>query len=93
MRYFGCDATDLMGPISENFSEMPESLRDEDKIVSATGTASIGFISCEDIAQVAVDCLLAEPPHCTEHIIVGPELLSFNEVAPASCPPDMLTNI
>ncbi|KAJ7309987.1 hypothetical protein DFH08DRAFT_974584 [Mycena albidolilacea] len=65
----------------ENFSEMPESLRDEDKIVSATGTASIGFVSCEDVAQVAVDCLLAEPPHCIEHIIVGPELLSFNEVA------------
>ncbi|KAF7348744.1 NAD(P)-binding protein [Mycena venus] len=65
----------------ENFSEMPESIRDDDKIVSATGTASIGFVSCEDVAQVAVDCLLADVPHCREHIIVGPELLSFNEVA------------
>jgi len=65
----------------DNFSEMPESIRDHDKIVSATGTASIGFVSCEDVAQAAVDCLLADIPHCTEHIIVGPELLSFNEVA------------
>ncbi|KAJ6501841.1 hypothetical protein DFH09DRAFT_1035613 [Mycena vulgaris] len=65
----------------ENFTEMPESIRDYDKIVSATGTSSIGFVSCEDVARVAVDCLLAEAPHCTEHIIVGPELLSFNEVA------------
>ncbi|KAF7374030.1 NAD(P)-binding protein [Mycena sanguinolenta] len=65
----------------ENFSEMPESIRDHDKIVSATGTASIGFVSCEDIARVAVDCLLTEAPHCAEHIIVGPELLSFDRVA------------
>ncbi|KAJ7659421.1 hypothetical protein B0H17DRAFT_954786 [Mycena rosella] len=65
----------------DNFSEMPESIRDENKIISATGTASMGFVSCEDVARVAVDCLLADPPHCTEHIIVGPELLSFTEVA------------
>ncbi|KAJ7743684.1 hypothetical protein DFH07DRAFT_964014 [Mycena maculata] len=65
----------------ENFSEMPESIRDDNKIVSPTGTASIGFVSCEDVARVAVNCLLAEPPHCAEHIIVGPELLSFSEVA------------
>ncbi|KAJ7836012.1 hypothetical protein B0H13DRAFT_2423519 [Mycena leptocephala] len=65
----------------EYFSDMPESIRDDDKIVTATGTASIGFVSCEDIAQVAVDCLLAETPHCAEHIIVGPDLLSFDEVA------------
>jgi len=65
----------------ENFSELPESIRDDDKIVSATGTAAIGFVSCEDVARVAVDCLLAEAPHCAEHIIVGPELLSFDDVA------------
>ncbi|KAJ7032273.1 hypothetical protein C8F04DRAFT_1396712 [Mycena alexandri] len=65
----------------DNFSDMPESIRDDDKIVSATGSASIGFVSCEDIARVAVDCLLGETPHCAEHIIVGPDLLSFDEVA------------
>ncbi|KAJ6494454.1 hypothetical protein C8R45DRAFT_900453 [Mycena sanguinolenta] len=65
----------------ENFSEMPETVRDHDKIVSATGTASIVFVSCEDVARVAVDCLHTETPHCAEHIIVGPELLSFDEVA------------
>jgi len=65
----------------DNFSEMPESVRDHDKIVSATGTASIGFVSCEDVARVAVGCLHTEVPHCAEHIIVGPELLSFDEVA------------
>jgi festuclavine dehydrogenase len=59
---------------------MPESIRDAEKIVSATGTASIGFVSCEDVARVAVDCLLADAPHCTGHIIVGPELLSFDQV-------------
>ncbi|KAJ7097628.1 hypothetical protein C8R44DRAFT_643202 [Mycena epipterygia] len=65
----------------DNFSEMPESIRDYNKIVSAAGTASIGFVSCEDVARVAVNCLLAEAPHCTEHIIVGPQLLSCSEVA------------
>ncbi|KAJ7613096.1 hypothetical protein FB45DRAFT_272854 [Roridomyces roridus] len=65
----------------ENFSDFPESIRDEDKIISATDTASIGLVSCQDVAQVAVDCLLAEPPHCGEHFIVGPELLSFTQVA------------
>jgi festuclavine dehydrogenase len=64
---------------------MPDSIRDDDKIISATGTASIGFVSCEDIARVAVDCLLGETPHCAEHMIVGPDLLSFDEVAAISC--------
>ncbi|KAJ7595192.1 hypothetical protein C8J56DRAFT_921819 [Mycena floridula] len=65
----------------ENFSEMPKSIRDDDKIISASGTASIGFVSCQDVAEAAIDCLLADVPHCTEHIIVGPELLSFDQLA------------
>ncbi|KAJ6549234.1 hypothetical protein DFH09DRAFT_1086992 [Mycena vulgaris] len=50
----------------EKNSQIRESIRDDDKIVTAAGTASIGFVACQDVARVAVEedidgfCLIFE---------------------------------
>lgn len=58
-------------------------MRDEDKIYSATGDGKIPFVSAEDIAAVGYRALTDQAPHNTDHIIVGPELLSYDETAEA----------
>lgn len=66
----------------ENFSEsLVSSIRDDDTITSLAGDHKLGFISAEDIADVAVKALTDEKSHDTDHIIVGPELLSYGEVS------------
>ncbi len=42
----------------------------------------MGFISADDIADVAVCALTDEKSHNTDHIITGPELLSYDDVRP-----------
>ena len=52
------------------------------EIVGAAGTGKIGFISEADIADAAVEKLTAPSPVTSgDHIIVGPDLLSYDEVA------------
>ncbi|MFI9503625.1 NmrA family NAD(P)-binding protein [Nocardia sp. NPDC052566] len=51
------------------------------EIVSATGEARIAFIDAADIAAVAGYALLDAEPHNTEHLLTGPEALSYDEVA------------
>ncbi|KAI2641174.1 putative ergot alkaloid A [Xylaria nigripes] len=69
----------------ENFSlpEMPQaiSINKEDKIYSATADGKIPFVSTEDIARVAFRTLTDEISHDTDHIILGPNSLSYDEVA------------
>ena len=68
----------------ENFvGEQPHavSARDHGEIVSATGTARVGFVDPADIAEVAVRALIDPTPHNTDHIITGPEALSYDAVA------------
>ncbi|KAJ7590707.1 hypothetical protein C8J56DRAFT_933651 [Mycena floridula] len=52
-----------------------------DCITTATGDGKLGFVSPEDIADVAVEALTDQVSHNTDHIIVGPELLSFGDIA------------
>ncbi|WP_017574611.1 Rossmann-fold NAD(P)-binding domain-containing protein [Nocardiopsis kunsanensis] len=52
-----------------------------EKIVSATGTGRVAFVAADDIADVAVAALIDPVPHNTDHIITGPEALSYDEVA------------
>ncbi|AMY22373.1 MULTISPECIES: NAD(P)H-binding protein [Nocardiaceae] len=49
--------------------------------VSATGDGRIGFVDAGDIAAVAVHALLDEQSHNTDHIITGPEALSYSDAA------------
>jgi uncharacterized protein YbjT (DUF2867 family) len=51
------------------------------EIVTATGSGRVGFVDADDIAAVAVRALTDEHPHNTEHLITGPQALSYAEAA------------
>jgi ergot alkaloid biosynthesis protein len=57
------------------------SIKNEGIIVTATGDGRVGFIDADDIAEVALRALIDEKPHNTDHIITGPQALSYGEVA------------
>ncbi|CAI6040599.1 hypothetical protein PAECIP112173_00995 [Paenibacillus sp. JJ-100] len=58
-----------------------QTIADSGKIYSATGEGKIGFVSADDIAAVAFHTLTDAVPHNTDHIITGPDSLSYAEVA------------
>lgn len=51
------------------------------EIVTATGDGRVAFIDAGDIAAVAVRALTDAAPHNTEHLITGPEALSYRDAA------------
>ncbi|MGV0837048.1 NAD(P)H-binding protein [Mycolicibacterium thermoresistibile] len=51
------------------------------EIVTATGTGRVAFIDAGDIAAVAVRALTDAMPHNTEHLITGPQPLSYADTA------------
>jgi uncharacterized protein YbjT (DUF2867 family) len=51
------------------------------EIVTATGDARVAFVDAGDIAAVAVHALTDAEPHNTEHVLTGPEALSYAEAA------------
>lgn len=57
------------------------SVRERGEIVSATGSGRVGFVDPADIAEVAVRALTDPTPHNVDHVITGPETLSYAEVA------------
>ena len=65
----------------QNFSEGPHArtIRDEDAIYSATGSARVGFIDADDIAAAAVACLTSAAPLNDDVILTGPEALSYED--------------
>ncbi|CAF9908473.1 MAG: hypothetical protein HETSPECPRED_008089 [Heterodermia speciosa] len=67
----------------QNFSEAQHltPIRDEGKLYSATNNGRIPFVSTEDIACVAKHLLTDEKPHNTDYVVLGPELLSYDDVA------------
>lgn len=56
-------------------------IKEESKMITATGDGRIGFVDADDIAEVGVRALIDEIPHNTNHFITGPEALSYAEVA------------
>jgi festuclavine dehydrogenase len=68
--------------MSDNFTEMDSRLNPKKnaKIYSASGDGKIPFIACDDIAAVAFRALTDEKPHNTDHMILGPELLTYQDV-------------
>jgi len=64
----------------ENFARsFLKSIRKDDLIASTTEDGCVPFISADDIAEVAFGALTDEPSHNTDHIIVGPELHTYDE--------------
>jgi uncharacterized protein YbjT (DUF2867 family) len=51
------------------------------EIVTATGAGRVGFVDAADIAAVAARALLDPMPHNTDHLITGPEALSYADAA------------
>ncbi|MDX8032917.1 ergot alkaloid biosynthesis protein [Lentzea sp. BCCO 10_0856] len=51
------------------------------QIVTATGDGRVGFVDAADIAAVAARALLDPLPHNTDHLITGPEALSYADAA------------
>ncbi|KAG5640829.1 hypothetical protein DXG03_006890 [Asterophora parasitica] len=50
-------------------------------VASTVGNGKIAFVSADDVAAVAFRALVDEKSHNTEHIIVGPELHTYDEAA------------
>jgi festuclavine dehydrogenase len=66
----------------ENFSEQQHlpTIRNQDVIITATGEGRLPFVSAEDIAAVGFRALTDEKSHDCDHLILGPELFSYDEV-------------
>ncbi|KAL9591450.1 MAG: hypothetical protein Q9179_007712, partial [Wetmoreana sp. 5 TL-2023] len=56
-------------------------IRDEGRLCSATGEGKLPWVSAEDIAAVAFRALTDEKSHDCDHLIVGPDLLSYGQLA------------
>lgn len=67
----------------ENFAEMGHfhTILDEDRIVTAAGDGRVPFVSAADIAAVGFKALTDDVSHNTDHLILGPGLFSYDEVA------------
>lgn len=67
----------------QNFSEALHlgPIRDEGKFYSATNDAKIPLVSAEDIARVARRLLIDQKPHNTDYVVLGPQLLSYDDVS------------
>lgn len=67
----------------QNFSEALQlgPIRDEGKLYFATDNAKIPLVSAEDIARVAQRLLLDHESHNTDYLVLGPELLSYDDVS------------
>jgi festuclavine dehydrogenase len=55
-------------------------IKAEGKIYTACGDGKIPFISATDIAAVAFRALTDENSHNTDYRVLGPELLTYDEV-------------
>ena len=56
------------------------SIKAGDELDTATGESKVSLVAEDDIADVAVELLTAPKLGGAECVIVGPELLSFDEV-------------
>ncbi|GAD93025.1 ergot alkaloid biosynthetic protein A [Paecilomyces variotii No. 5] len=67
----------------ENLLEDPHLswIKNDNTIYSATGDGKIPFISADDIARVAFRILKDWDTQKTEYLILGPELLSYDQIA------------
>lgn len=55
-------------------------LKNENKIYTCAGDATIAFISAEDIAALAIKGLTSEKPFNCDFTVHGPELVTHDQV-------------
>jgi uncharacterized protein YbjT (DUF2867 family) len=66
----------------QNFvSQHATGIRERGEIITATGDGRVAFVDAADIAAVAARALLDPVPHNTDHLITGPEALSYADAA------------
>lgn len=66
----------------QNFvTERLPSILDDDSITSATGDGRVPFIDAWDIAAVAVTALTQPDISSRDHVLTGPQALSYDDVA------------
>lgn len=58
-----------------------DSIRDTGEFVTATGAGRLPFIDARDIGRVAAHLLAAPGAWCGEHLLTGPEALSYDDAA------------
>lgn len=71
-------------------------IRDQNIIVTATDKGKLPFVSADDVAAVGFRALTDEKAHNTDHLILGPELLSYDQVCPLFLlpfPPRSMLNV
>ena len=59
-----------------------KNIREKDEFRTVMPNAKMPLISVEDIAKVAMDAFLNEKNDRTEQRIIGPELVTYDEVCP-----------
>lgn len=69
---------------AEQGGSLREAVRGEGRAYSASGAGKIPWVSKTDIAACAYSALTAEEPPNGDYVILGPELLSYGEVSPAT---------
>lgn len=66
----------------QNFvGQLAVGIRERGEIITATGQGRVGFVDAADIAAVAVQALLDTVSHNADHLITGPEALSYADAA------------
>ncbi len=67
----------------ENFSEQQHlrTIKEEGRVYSAAGEGKIPWVSVEDIAEVGFRALVDQPSMDKDPVILGPELLSYDDVS------------
>lgn len=58
-----------------------ESIRGTGEFMTATGTGRLPFIDARDIGRTAAHLLSATDARCGEHLLTGPEALTYDEAA------------
>lgn len=65
----------------QNFTEGHHGaqINSDGTMITATGSGRVGFVDADDIAEVGVRALVDGQPHNTDHVITGPQSLSYAE--------------
>ncbi|KAK0244292.1 hypothetical protein EDD85DRAFT_945603 [Armillaria nabsnona] len=56
-------------------------LPENNTIITASADGKLGFVSADDTADLAFEALTDAKSHNTDHILTGPELLAYDDVA------------
>lgn len=81
-----CPEWEVLRPswFMQNFTgnhPLAESIRNHAQFITATGSGRLPFIDAEDIGRAAAHLLMAPSSSNREHVLTGPQALSYDEAA------------